>query len=115
MKHFRMGTWAWVLAIILTFVFTSGIAWASGLPPSLLPISPAMTLSGDEIRIGDPSAPNAPVSVLSSEQKKISQTDLGDVVVLKGYGASDIRPVKENHEQSGVKIQYREAKLIEDF
>lgn len=43
------------------------------------------------------------------EPKQISETNLGGLTVLKGYGAEDVRAVKENLKNSGVQTEYRES------
>jgi hypothetical protein len=72
---------------------------------------PAQTLSGNEIRLGDPTASDSPVSLTASPESRnavFPSTDLGEMTVA-GWGTGEIRAVKENLDAAGVQREYRKA------
>jgi len=72
---------------------------------------PAQTLSGNEIRLGDPTASDSPVSLIAdSESQKavLPSTDLGEMRV-EGWSTGEIRTVRENTDAAGVQQEYRKA------
>ncbi len=70
----------------------SGV-WAQGNLQEIPPLSPARTLSGSDLRVGDATAPDSPVRVKHAAVS-LQPTDLGDVIV-EGTGNAGATAVKE--------------------
>jgi hypothetical protein len=72
---------------------------------------PVQTLSGDELRPGDPTASDSPVSLTADPESRkalLLSTDLGGITV-EGWGTGEIRAVRENLDTAGVQREYRKA------
>ena|GEM_PF-2911831 len=72
---------------------------------------PAQTLSGDDIRPGDPTASDSPVRLIAdSESQKavLPSTDLGEMRA-EGWSTGEIRAVRENLDTASVQQEYRKA------
>lgn len=104
---------AWIVigALLLVGSLVLGrMVWAQGAgngeAPPLEPAKPARTVSGEELRVGDPSAEGSPVTMVSGSAETLPSTDLGDVTV-EGWGAREIRAVKELPDAAKVEREYR--------
>ncbi|MCS6964904.1 hypothetical protein [Thermoflexus sp.] len=72
---------------------------------------PARTVSGTELKVGDPTAADSPVTLVSSStQATLGATDLGAVTV-RGQAAGEIRAVQEAMEASKVRLEYRQGEI----
>lgn len=73
---------------------------------------PVKTLSSDDVRLGDPTAKDSPVTLSSQSQNvSLSRTDLGDITV-EGQGAGKVEAIKEETDPLDVKRDYRKAEDV---
>lgn len=98
-----------VVLLVAGSLALGGMAWAQGAGNGEVPpLKPARTVSGDELQVGDATAPNSPVTTTSGPGAELPSTDLGDVT-LEGRAAGEIRVVKENLEAAKVQREYRKV------
>lgn len=70
-------------------------------------VAPSRTVSGTELKVGDPDAADSPVTrATPSSQASLSATDLGGVVV-QGQAAGEIRAVQESPDEAKVKQEHK--------